>query len=129
MKYLAGNGKMYSQTQLDRLNMKQVFDHLISLGVADKQLYQDFKYEQDDSYSPPRARARARASPKYIYRSRSRRRSPRYRVIYGPKPRSPRYRVVYGKRQPAVGTCPHNRNALDCREAGCIWTGISCVSP
>ena len=93
-KYLAGNGKMYTLNQLDKLNMKQVFDHLISLGVADKTLYQDFKAEQDD-YSPPRRRR------SYSRRKRSySRRSPRYRVIYRAKSRSPRYRVIYGKQFP-----------------------------
>lgn len=66
-KLLAPNGKMHTKAQLNRLNMRQVFDMLIDLDVADPSLYEEFK----------------QISRRSVKR-------PKYRVIYRkPSPRSP----------------------------------------
>lgn len=68
-KLLAPNGKMYTEAQLNRLNMKQVFDMLIDLGIADSQLYDDYKYENRSSTRRKRRSTRKTKSPKiqYVY--------------------------------------------------------------
>lgn len=56
-KILLPNGKLYTKNQLYKLNMKQVFDILMDLDIADNQLYQDFTYlfrkEKINKSKPP----------------------------------------------------------------------------
>lgn len=128
-KLLAPNGKSYTMAQLDRLNIKQVFDMLTDLGVADKSLYTEFKRL---NRAPSRRRSRSYSrSPKtrYVY---VKPRSPRRRYIVirsrSPSRRSPRRSPR--RAQPPVGSCPyHTGDPIGCRNAGCFWTGYSCVSP
>lgn len=107
-KYLAPNGKTYTEAQLDRLSMKNVFDLLVKLDVADRSMYRDFKAEQrDESPSPSRSRrkTRSRTKTRYVYRRRSPS-PPRYQIVYRPRSRSPpRFRVQYRPR-PAIRPGP-----------------------
>lgn len=110
-KLLAPNGKMYTERQLDRLNMKQVFDFLMDLGVADKSQYREFRrftrrpsrptYVVTYVRRPRRVRVKTRTRP----------------VLRKPALPSPRY------------GCPSHQSALQCRLAGCYWTGTSCLTP
>lgn len=134
-KYLAPNGKTYTESQLDRLSIKTVFDFLKDLGVADKSQYTEFKrLDRRPTRSRSRTVSRPRSRTRYVYVNRPR--SPRYRVVY--RPRAPRYVRVRSRsrplaRRPAIPSpaygCPSHRNALQCRMSGCYWTGASCLTP
>lgn len=113
-KYLAPNGKSYTESQLDRLNMKTVFDFLVDLNVADSSMYNDYKKEQRAPIQKDRIR--------YIYKTVPQR---PFRVIYRPKSifnRSPqkqlqRNPVMY---QTAPRILPTNPMGNRCERMGLV---------
>ncbi len=153
-KLLLPNAKMVTINQIMNMSMRQVFNHLKALAVAEESQYKEFM--RGDSPSPRSRRRRAYSYPK---------RSPKIRYIYGKK--SPEYWYVYKKKSPArtiprppplpprrsprrsprrlprgpprkipsitVGPrggmpCPTYRTLDGCNAAGCYWTGASCLT-
>lgn len=132
-KLLAPNGKMYTVSQLDKLNMKQVFDLLIKLGVADRAMYGDFKKINSRTKSRRRSKSRRRR------KSRSRSRISYYetddvftwkpnRPLIPPAPPLPSVR----KRAPMVkrkgGQCL-GKQMYSCKSSpNCTWNGVACLN-
>ena len=147
--YLAPNGKMYTEAQLDKLNMKQIFDMLVKLEVADKSMYKDHKKMQKRTRSRANSRTRSRTSSKkrkgskkveYVpvyYQTtydRSAPRAPRPPPMRRPQPmrRSiptpPPLPPSRARPQPTRAGCA-NKGEHSCGYSpNCYWTGAACIN-
>jgi len=121
--YLAPNGKMYTEAQLDKLNMKQIFDMLVKLEVADKSMYKDHKKMQKRTRSRANSRTRSRTSSKKRKGSKKVEYVPvYYQTTYDRSaPRAPRP-------QPTRAGCA-NKGEHSCGYSpNCYWTGAACIN-
>lgn len=117
-KLLAPNGKMYTIPQLDKLNMKQVFDMLVKLGVADRAMYADFK-KSNKSAGRSRRRSRRTSKPAPVY----------YWQPNKPMPPAPPLPARRRSRPTATRKgCP-NKGKYSCQSSpNCTWTGYACLN-